>query len=272
VAVRDQRADPVDAAEGARVQRCTMIVADLNARTALITGAASGIGLATATLFARSGARVALNDRADNPALTTAVQRLAAEGLDVLAVPGDAGAQAAMIVNEAVAALGRLDYLVNNAGTSRTARPIPPVELDALSDDMWRDILDLNLVGPFRCTRAAAVHLRAARGAVVNTASTAAFGLPGSSMAYAASKAGLVSLTRNLARALAPQVRVNAVAPGFIRTPWTARFGADWEALSVNMNCLQRPGEPEDIAEAMLFLCAGAGFVTGQTLIVDGGM
>jgi 3-oxoacyl-[acyl-carrier protein] reductase len=81
-----------------------------------------------------------------------------------------------------------------------------------------------------------------------------------------------VNLTRNLARGLGPDVRVNAVAPGFIRTPWTARFGADWETLSVQQTCLKRPGTPEDIAEVMLFLCAGAGFMTGQTILVDGGM
>ena len=176
------------------------------------------------------------------------------------------------IVAETVERLGRLDYLVNNAGISRTDRPIPPAELDVLTEDFWSDVLSVNLVGPFRATRAAAPHLKRTGGAVVNTASTAAFGFSGSSMVYAASKAGLVSLTRNLARALAPEVRVNAVAPGLIRTPWTARFGPDWEMRSVNMTMLKRAGTPEDVAEVMLFLCAGAGYVTGQTILVDGGL
>jgi 3-oxoacyl-[acyl-carrier protein] reductase len=251
-----------------------MITADLRGRAALVTGAASGIGYATARLFARMGARVALNDLGDGAALDQAVARLKTEGLDVLPAPGDVGdpATATAMVEAAIGRLGRLDYLINNAGTSATARPIPPAELDALSEDMWARITNLNLVGPFRVTRAAALALKAARGAVVNTASVAAYGLPGSSMAYSASKAGLVSLTKNLARALAPDVRVNAVAPGFIRTPWTQRFGAAWEANSVEKSMLGRPGTPDDISEVMLFLCAGAAFVTGQTLLADGGM
>ena len=127
-------------------------------------------------------------------------------------------------------------------------------------------MLSVNLVGPFRCTRAAAPHLKAARGAVVNTASTAGYGYPGSSMAYAASKAALMNLTTNLARGLAPEVRVNAVAPGMIRTPWTIRFGQAWEDSSVAMTSLKRVGTPDDIAEVILFLLAGAGYVTGQTI------
>lgn len=251
-----------------------MISADLNGKTALITGGASGIGLATATLFAQSGATVAINDLPDSPALANAVADLEATGLSVLAAPGDVGnADAARdMVEQAVQSMGRLDYLVNNAGTAATNAPIPASDLDSLTEDFWQTILGLNLVGPFRCTHAAADHLRAAHGAVVNTASTAAFGSPGSSAAYAASKAGLVSLTRSLARGLGPEVRVNAVAPGYIKTPWTARFGAEWEQLSVDQMALKRPGKPEDIAEVMLFLCAGAAFVTGQTIVADGGL
>lgn len=251
-----------------------MIDADLSGKTALVTGGASGIGLATATLFARCGASVAINDRSENPDLEAAVDTLSQEGLNVSAAAGDVGDPAAVsaMVAAAVADLGRLDYLINNAGTAMTSKPIPLDDLETLDEAFWQSVLGVNLIGPFRCTRAAAPHLKKSAGAVVNTASIAAFGGAGSSAAYAASKAGLVSLTRSLARGLAPRVRVNAVAPGYIRTGWTERFGPEWQDQAVARTALGRAGKPEDIAEVMLFMCAGAAYVTGQTLIVDGGM
>src|SRR3954471_5361688 len=185
-----------------------MITADLTMRAALVTGGASGIGLATVRRLAASGARVAVNDLVGNPRLATVETQLKSEGFDVIAVPGSVGDPdaAKAVVDTTIRQFGRLDYLVNNAGTSATATPIPPHDLDRLDEDFWREILSVNLVGPFRCTRAAAAQLKATRGAVVNTASTAGYGYPGSSMAYAASKAGLINLTTNLARALAPEV------------------------------------------------------------------
>lgn len=251
-----------------------MITADLRGKKALVTGSASGIGLGTAELFARLGASVALNDLAGNPQLNEQVARFESDGLDVVAAPGDIGDphDARAMVEGAAEAMGGLDYLINNAGTPGTNKTIAPDDFAKLTEDFWQRLLSVNLMGAFRCTQAAAPYLKAARGAVVNTTTAAAFGGGGSSIPYDASKAGLVVLTKDLARALGPEVRVNAIAPGLVESNWECKFTDEQIGAELAMTPLRRIGTPADYAEVMLFLCAGAGYVTGHTVMVNGGI
>jgi len=246
---------------------------DLTGKAALVTGAASGIGFATVELFARRGAKVALNHLPNDARGSAAVERLRAQGYDVIAAPGDVSKPgvAERMVADAIQKLGRLDYLANNAGTPATQEPIAPADMDKLTEEFWATILNTNLIGPFRCTHAAAQALRAAGGAVCNTASVAGLNMAGSSMAYGASKAGLISLTKNLARALAPEARVNAVAPGHVDTEWTSAWPAERKRGAIERTLLKRHCTAADIAGAIVFLCADNSMITAQTLVVDGG-
>lgn len=252
-----------------------MISYDLNGKAALVTGGISGIGLATATLLARSGCAVAVNFLPNDPRAPEAVAALhAATGARIIAAPGNVGdaADAPRMVERAVADLGRLDYLVNNAGTPGTTTAIAPHELDRLTEELWATVVQVNLLGVFRCAVAAAPALRAARGAVVNIASIAGINSPGSSMAYGATKAGVISLTKNLSRALAPEARVNAVAPGAVDSTWMIEWTEEQRRSSIEGALLKRRCTPEDLAEVIVFLLAGAAMVTGQTVVVDGGL
>ncbi len=252
-----------------------MITIDLKGKTALVTGGASGIGLATVEMFARAGATVAINHLAEDPRGAQEIKRLEAAGHRVIAAPGSVSkpGDAEHMVSTAVDKLGRLDYLVNNAGTAGpgTTEPIDLARLDAMTEEFWSSILNTNLIGPFRCSKAAMPALKASHGAICNTASVAGLGNIGSSIAYGASKAALINLTIALARVLAPEGRVNAVAPGLVASPWTKEWPAERRAAYTDRTMLRRASTPQEIAEVIFFLCTGTTMVTGQTIAVDGG-
>lgn len=251
-----------------------MISYDLKGKTALVTGGASGIGFATAKMLAGFGCTVAVNYLADDPRGPEAVDKLIDAGGKAIGAPGSVGdaAEAVAMVNKAVADLGRLDLLFANAGTPGTRRRIAPAELDMITEELWQQLLQVNLLGVFRCAKAAAPALKAAHGAIVSTASIAGLGRAGSSLAYGATKAGVVSLTQNLARALAPEVRVNAIAPGAVDSSWMVDWTNEERQRSIENALLKRRCQPEDLAEVVVFLGFGAAMVTGQTITVDGGL
>jgi 3-oxoacyl-[acyl-carrier protein] reductase len=251
-----------------------MISYNLAGKTALVTGGASGIGFATAKMLAGFGATVAINFLTDDPRGPETVDKLVSAGGKAIMAPGsvgEAGGAEAMVL-KAVSDLGRLDLLVNNAGTPGTRHRIAPADLDLITEDLWTTLLEVNLKGVFRCAKAAAPALKAAGGAIVNTASIAGLGRAGSSLAYGATKAGVVSLTQNLARALAPEVRVNAIAPGAVDSSWMVEWTNEERQQSIERALLKRRCQPEDLAEVIVFLGFGAAMVTGQTVTVDGGL
>ena len=251
-----------------------MITYDLKGKTALVTGGASGIGLACVTLLAKSGAKVAINHLVDDSRGLEQVERLTNLGFDVISAPGNVGkaGECEAMVTKAIADLGRLDYLVNNAGTPGTITTVAPKEMDRITEELFDAVVEVNLKGVFRCTKAAQAALKASRGAVVSTASISGFDAAGSSMAYGATKAGGISLTKNFARALGPEARANAIAPGAVDSTWQIQWTNEQRAGSIDKALLKRRCTPEDLAEVVVFLLAGAAMVTGQTVVVDGGL
>jgi ketoreductase RED2 len=234
-------------------------------RVVAVTGSSSGIGAATARAFADAGASVLVNSARS----VAEGEAVAASLPDAFYVQGDitdAGVPERLVA-AALDRWGRLDTLVNNAGTTAL---IPHHDLEAASVEVWRRIFEVNVFGTWAMSVAAMPALREARGSIVNVASVAGVRPTGSSVPYAASKAALNHMTVLLAKVVGPEVRVNAVAPGLVDTPWTE----DWDVVREvvrQVAPLKRSGQPEDVAEVVLAL-AQAAYVTGQVVVIDGGL
>ena len=248
---------------------------ELKGTVAIVTGGGTGIGRAVALRLAKAGARAVVvnySRSAEEAKVTSAeLDGLGVQGIAHQADVAEEGDVKAM-VNETVERFGRIDVLVNNAGTTHF---IPHPDLDALTDEVWNDILSVNLKGTFYCCRAAAPELRKRKGAIVNVASVAAHRATGSSIAYAVSKAGVIQLTRALALALAPEVRVNSVSPGLVSTRWfRQRFGHEaaeaQEESFATTTPTQSIATPDQVAQAVMAFIDND-ILTGQDLVVDGG-
>lgn len=246
---------------------------DLKGKSAIVTGSSSGVGAATALMLARRGASVLVNCSKSTEAAEAVAAQCRAAGGDAIVVSANVGddADCRRLADAAMSRWGRIDYLVNNAGTTKF---VGPQNLAGLSAQDFHDIYAVNTIGVFQMVRACEAPLRAANGAVVNVSSIAGQEGFGSSIAYAASKGALNTLTIALARVMGTEVRVNAVLPGFIETGWLkAGLGANYDTARKAYTDTAALGEvltPEDVADSIVWLL-GATKVTGQLLRIDGG-
>ena len=249
---------------------------DIKGKVAIITGGGTGIGAATAKRLAADGCNVAINYRSSADAAKDVAAACEALGVEAITVQGSVAedADCKAIAQAALDKWGRIDVLINNAGITRF---VPHSDLDGLQMEDFQDLNATNVVGPYQMTRAVVPAMQAAgQGRIVNTSSIAGVVGNGSSLAYVSTKGALNSLTLGLARALAPNITVNAVCPGLVMTEWYRHMTDDSQAaLQENyegMVPLERVSTGEDIADAIMYLVTTSAPVTGELKIIDSGL
>ncbi|MGP4040833.1 SDR family NAD(P)-dependent oxidoreductase [Gracilibacillus sp. D59] len=242
---------------------------ELQGKTVLVTGAATGIGRAIAIKLAKKGANIAINYTKSIKEAEQTLEEVSSLGVGGLLVQANVSEneQVKKMCNQVLNKFGSIDILVNNAGATNF---VVLEDLEGMKDEYWDNAFNVNVKGMFYTSRACQEELKKNKGCIVNITSIAGFNGTGSSMAYAASKAAGISVTKSLARVLAPEVRVNSIAPGIVLTRWVNGQESHIDKHS-NGTLLGRIALPEDVADMVYGIVAGGDFVTGQTIVVDGG-
>jgi 3-oxoacyl-[acyl-carrier protein] reductase len=247
-----------------------LLVMRFKDKVVLITGSSRGIGRATALAFAKEGAKIVVNYSNSQKEANDVVKEIFKIGTEAIAAKCDVSKEEEVkkMVSETIKKFGKIDVLVNNAGI------VYDVPLFEKTVEQWNKTLGVNLIGTFLCSKSAAPYLKKQKtAAIINISSTNGVDTLGTESAdYDASKSGVISLTKNLATELAPNVRVNCIAPGWVNTDINKDLPKDYVAEETEHILMKRFGRPEEIAKAVLFLASDdASFVTGTTLVVDGG-
>jgi 3-oxoacyl-[acyl-carrier protein] reductase len=248
---------------------------DIKGKAAVITGASRGVGAATALALAKGGCSVLINYGNSKDAAEKVKAEAESAGVQAILYQGDVADDSVCrgMMQAAMNAFGRLDILVNNAGTTDF---IPHSDLEAVTEEVWSRIMNVNLKGPFQCARAAKPFLDASgNGEIVTVSSAAAYNGAGSCIPYSCSKAAVVNMTISLARVFGPHTRVNSIAPGIIKGDWLRKgLGDKYDkniAQKESVTPLNNVCAPKDVADAILSIITGSDLVTGQTLLIDGG-